>query len=202
MKIMLVDDDKIVLESLKTIIEAGGHIVTDAISEPVKAVSTFHRSKPDVVVMDIKMPEQDGITTAKAIYRAYPDAKILLLTTLNEEELITEAISLGVCGYILKENPAQILPAITAVGAGNMVFGTEIVDKIKLKKNQNFAPKELTDIEISITTLVAVGFNNKEIARELFLTEGTIRNYISTILKKLGLRDRTQLAVYYYKYIS
>ncbi|MBQ4282705.1 MAG: response regulator transcription factor, partial [Lachnospira sp.] len=130
----------------------------------------------------------------------------LLLTTFADDEYIIKAINLGAKGYILKQAFETIAPAINAVYNGQTVFGDEIMNKIPtlIQKHENvdYEAMGLTDKEFEIIKLVADGLNNKEIASELYLGEGTVRNYISTILEKLELRDRTQLACYYYKHFQ
>jgi len=141
------------------------------------------------------------------ILKNHPDARILLLTTFSDDEYIVKALKLGAKGYILKQNFDSIYPAITAVVNGQTVFGDEIMNKIpNLMTNEgggeSYAEFGLSEKEFNIIRLVADGLNNKEISEKLFLGEGTVRNYISTILEKLDLRDRTQLAVFYYKHFN
>ena len=126
------------------------------------------------------------------------NAKILLITTFQDDEYISSALSLGCKGYILKQNIEGIIPAINAVYSGNMVFDSKIVSSMQ-KHSTKSINIDLSDREKDILLLVAEGLNNKEIAEKLFLSEGTVRNYISIMLEKLSLRDRTQLAIYYYK---
>lgn len=169
---------------------------------------------PDVMLMDIRMQGMTGLEAAEKILAKYPDAKILLLTTFSDDEYIVKAISLGAKGYILKQAFESIAPALRAVNNGQTVFGTQIMDRIPhLFKADGKASSgtgqarfidamksyDISDKELSIIELVAEGLNNKEIADELYLSEGTVRNYISVILEKLQLRDRTQLACFYYK---
>jgi DNA-binding NarL/FixJ family response regulator len=127
----------------------------------------------------------------------------LFLTTFADDEYIIKALKIGAHGYILKQNFECIIPAVKAVHIGQYVFGEDIVSKLpellnKSEKN-SFASYGINDKELEIISLVAEGLNNKEIAGKLFLSEGTVRNYLSTILDKLNLRDRTQLAVFYFK---
>ena len=142
--------------------------------------------------------------TTEKILANYPQAKILLLTTFSDDEYIIKAIQLGAKGYILKQAFETIAPALISVYNGQTVFGNEIMDKIpSFIQKQMIASYEdfmLTEKEFELICLVADGLNNKEIASKLFLSEGTVRNYISTILEKLNLRDRTQLACFYYKH--
>ena len=135
------------------------------------------------------------------ILKEKPEAKILLLTTFSDDEYIVKALKCGVKGYLLKQDYASILPAIRAVCTGQTVFGTQIISRLpellERKSAFDYETYEITEKERAVMKLVADGKSNKEIAGEMFLSEGTIRNYISGILDKLNLRDRTQLAVFY-----
>ncbi|WP_352418585.1 response regulator transcription factor [Proteiniborus sp.] len=198
MNVIIVDDDHLVVNSLKTIVTASGIDVLAVGHNGMEAIKLYKEYSPDLILMDIRMEEMNGIEASKEILRIDTDAKILLITTFQDDEYISEALSLGCKGYILKQNIQGILPAINAVYSGNHVFDSKIVSSIQhhSKKNIN---TDLTDREFDILLLVAEGLNNKEIADKLYLSEGTVRNYISSMLEKLSLRDRTQLAIYYYK---
>lgn len=207
MNIIIVDDDKLVSLSLKTILEAQPDINVIAMGQNGReAIELYDLHSPDVLLMDIRMDIMNGLDAATTIIEKHPDAKILLLTTFADDEYIIKAINLGAKGYILKQAFETIAPAINAVYNGQTVFGDEIMNKIPtlIQKHENvdYEAMGLTDKEFEIIKLVADGLNNKEIASELYLGEGTVRNYISTILEKLELRDRTQLACYYYKHFQ
>lgn len=205
MRIVAVDDDQLVSLSLKTILEASGDIEILALgNNGAEAIQLYAKHKPDVLLMDIRMDTMTGLEAAEKILKDYPDAKILLLTTFSDDEYIVKAIRLGCKGYILKQAFDSISTALEAVYNGQTVFGDEIMTKIPTlmasgSGQVNYEEYNLSEKEFSIIKLVAEGLNNKEISSELFLGEGTVRNYISTILEKLDLRDRTQLAVFYYK---
>ena len=206
MNIIIVDDDKLVSLSLKTILEAQPDINVIAMGQNgLEAIELYDLHSPDVLLMDIRMDIMNGLDAATTIIEKHPDAKILLLTTFADDEYIIKAINLGAKGYILKQAFETIAPAINAVYNGQTVFGDEIMSKIptliQKQENVDYEAMGLTDKEFEIIKLVADGLNNKEIASELYLGEGTVRNYISTILEKLELRDRTQLACYYYKHL-
>lgn len=204
MKIVIVDDDKLVALSLKTIIEASGEVeIVGMGSSGADAISLYHQYKPDVLLMDIRMDGMTGLEAGSEILKDDTSAKILFLTTFSDDEYIVKALHMGAKGYILKQNFDSILPALQAVHNGQTVFGDEITNKLptlmKASSAPNFSQYDITEKEMEIIELVADGLNNKEIAESLFLSEGTVRNYLSTILEKLNLRDRTQLAVFYYK---
>lgn len=205
MNIIIADDDKLVCQALKTILEADGEIKVPAIGNNADdAVRLYKEYNPDIILMDIRMGEKTGIDAGKRIVAENPNAKILFLTTFADNEYIIEALRLGAKGYLLKQNFESIVPSVKAVYSGQNVYGDEIVARLpevtggEKKKNplENF---DLTERETDIIEKVAEGLSNKEIAEELFLGEGTVRNYLSIILEKLDLRDRTQLAIFYYK---
>ncbi|MBO4997652.1 MAG: response regulator transcription factor [Lachnospira sp.] len=206
MNIILVDDDKLVTSSLKMILETDSDISVQATGcNGTEAIALYEEQHPDVLLMDIRMEEMTGIVAAKEILNQYPDAKILFLTTFLDDEYIIDALKIGAKGYILKQDYETILPALKAVYSGQNVFGNEIISKIPDLMNQastfSYEQYDINEKEYSIIEGIANGLSNKEIADELFLSEGTIRNYLSIILEKLNLRDRTQLAIYYYKHL-
>lgn len=196
MKIILIDDDPIVLKSLETILKAYGHEILAKGYNGNQAIKLYEEHRPDLVLMDIRMEEKSGIEATEEILSKNKDAKILLLTTFNDEEYISKALSLGCSGYILKQNIDGLSSAIEAISKGQTVLDSEIVENIK-PKIKEVLDESLTKREIEILKYIAQGFNNKEIANILYLSEGTVRNYISVMLEKLNLRDRTQLAIYY-----
>lgn len=204
MKIMIVEDDAIVRMSLKTILSAKGHQIVAELGDGNGAVSLYQEKQPDVVLMDIRMPNKDGLQTSRELLQKDAHACILLLTTFNDEEYIIKALKLGVSGYILKQNYESLEASLQAAREGQKVYNTEIVEKIGqlLKKKPTSINHDLTGREVEIIELVAQGYNNKEISQTLYLSEGTVRNYISSLLNKLALRDRTQLAIYYYQYME
>ena len=206
MRIIAVDDDKLVAISLKTILEATGKVEVTALgSDADDAVRLYKEHKPDVALLDIRMGEVTGIDAAKQILALDPDARVLFLTTFSDDEYIVECLKIGAKGYILKQDFDDIVPALEAVMSGQNVFGSEVMTRIpklmagKRESGFDFEKYDISEREQEIMTLVAEGLSNKEIAAKMFLSEGTVRNYLSTLLEKLDLRDRTQLAVFYYK---
>lgn len=197
MKILMVDDDLLVLNALSTILGKSGFEIVLATTDSKKAVETYKESEIDVVILDIRMKEVNGVDVAIEILEYDKDAKIMLLTTFNDRDDIIRALNKGVLGVILKDNVASLIPAIESVSLGNKILDNEL----NLKNLFNTTKKDfelLTQKEIEILEQIANGLSNKEISEKLFLSEGTVRNYISGILEKLELRDRTQLAIYYY----
>ena len=192
----------LVSSALKTILEVNADVQVEGMgSDGKEAIALYERYRPDVLLMDIRMKDMSGLDASREILKAYPQAKILLLTTFSDDEYIVKALKYGVKGYLLKQDYNSILPALQAVQTGQTVFGTEIISKLpgllQEKKVYDWEAHEISEKELQVISLVAEGMSNREIAAELYLSEGTVRNYISNILEKLELRDRTQLAVYY-----
>lgn len=201
--LIIVDDDNLVCQALNLIVNASDNINVIATgNNGHDAVNLYRTHKPDVILMDIRMGDFTGLDAADEILRNDKDAKILFLTTFADEEYIARALRLGAKGYLLKQNFDSIVPSIIAVMNGQRVFGDEIISKlpdIYSSSAPDFSSYGLTERETEVVTKIADGLSNKEISDILFLSEGTIRNYISVILEKLNLRDRTQIAIFYYK---
>ena len=205
MNILIIDDDCLVTGALKTILETRENFHVQACGNDGKeAVSLYRKYRPDILLMDIRMKEMNGLDASAEILKQYPDARILLLTTFLDDEYIIKALKLGAKGYILKQDYKNIVPAILAISSGQTVFGNEIVCKIPslLEKKSvfDYSSYDISGRELEVIQLIADGHSNKEIASTLFLSEGTVRNYLSSILDKLNLRDRTQVAVFYYQH--
>ncbi|MBE5942440.1 MAG: response regulator transcription factor [Lachnospiraceae bacterium] len=205
MRIVLIDDDQLVCMSLKMILEADSDITVAAVgNDGAEALPLYKQHNPDVLLMDIRMKGMNGTDALAELVKEYPDAKVLFLTTFVDDEYIVKALELGAKGYIVKQNYENIVPALKAVHSGQNVYGTEVMEKIPdLMKNGDsfdYSAYDISEKEYEIITLVADGLSNKEIATNLYLSEGTVRNYLSSILEKLELRDRTQLAVFYYQH--
>ena len=204
MRVLVVDDDKLVAISLKTILEADGQLEVVGLGENGQdAVRLYRELAPDVLLMDIRMEGMSGLEAAECILNEDKAAKILFLTTFSDDEYIVKALNIGARGYLLKQDFEGIVPAVKGVAGGQSVFGGEVAGKLPVllsgKNAFSYSDYEISEKEQRIIELVAEGLSNREIAGRLFLGEGTVRNYISVILEKLGLRDRTQLAVFYYK---
>jgi len=204
MKVVVVDDDQLVCASLKTIIESEGDVEVVGLGHNgQEAIVLYKELKPNVLLMDIHMDVMTGLEAAGTILAEDKDAKILFLTTFLDDAYIIKALKLGAKGYIIKQNFESIVPSLKAVDTGQSVFGQDIVSKLPGLINnvdrQDQSIFDLSDKERELIDVVAQGLSNREISDALYLSEGTVRNRISVILEKLNLRDRTQLAIFYYK---
>jgi DNA-binding NarL/FixJ family response regulator len=204
MKVLIVDDDNLVAVSLKTILSSDSEIeVTGIGNDGTDAIRLYEEQQPDVLLMDIRMSGMSGLDAGSEILSKHNDARILYLTTFNDDEYIIKAISIGAKGYIIKQDFESIIPAVKTVYKGQSVFGNAITEKlpgiINKKKTFDYESFGITPQEKEIIEEIAKGLSNKEIADKLCLSEGTVRNYLSNILRKLDLRDRTNLAIFYYQ---
>ncbi len=198
-KVLIADDDIIVREGLKMIISSQEDMNISGEAENGNAALELARTaRPDVALLDIRMPECDGITAAEIMLSENLCAP-LLLTTFDEEDFILRALKSEICGYILKNSPAErIINAVRTVNSGGTVFQEDILKYVRDKINPSKGGEifsELTPRETEIVRLIAEGLTNQQIAERLFLSNGTVRNHISTILEKTGLEHRTQIAV-------
>ena len=205
MKIIIVDDDGLIRDSLKLLLGLEEDIeVIGTAKNGMEAFELCKENKPHIVLMDIRMPVMDGVLGTKFIKENFHDVKVVLLTTFKDDEYIREAVMNGAEGYILKnQSTDSIIETLRTVYNGNTVFEKDVVNVITgmIKEGKSKKPSDfnLSPREFEVLALIAEGLSNKEIAEKLFLGEGTVRNYITNILEKLELRDRTQLAIFYLK---
>lgn len=204
MRIVIVDDQQILRDGLKMILEEQeGYNVVATFKDGSEAVKYYAEYMPNIILMDVKMKEMDGVEATKRIKSIDKNIKILILTTFNEEEYIYNALKNGASGYILKDStPEEIIEAIETVNRGEAM----IQPKVAIKLINQFATKEsfeaendpldLTQRELEIVKHIGEGYNNKEISESMYISEGTVKNHITKILLKLDLRDRTQLAIF------
>ncbi|MCF6460299.1 response regulator transcription factor [Clostridium sp. Cult3] len=206
-KVLIVDDEKLIREGLKIILSTYEDIQVVGLREDGCAALDFCRENPvDIILMDIRMPKCDGVLGTKIIKEEFEDIKILILTTFSDMEYIQEALKYGASGYLLKDSSYDLIcEGIKAAIKGNIVVHPEIANKIlsNIPEEQK-AIKEaksygLTDRELTIIREMAKGHTNKEIGEKLYLSEGTVKNNITTILSKLNLRDRTQIVIFAFK---
>lgn len=212
-RVAIVDDDPIVCSSLSTILKATG---TAAIAwtacDGEIAVDRYEDDNPDVLLIDVQMPVMDGLTASRKIIDAHPNAKILILTTFADESYIAKALEIGTKGYLIKQDVSSVIPAVQSVMAGQVVMGAQVLQKLHVGNaspawndvSQAYKSEavqfpgrfaNLTERERDVLQLVAEGYDNREIAAKLFLSEGTVRNRISDILAKTNITNRTKLAV-------
>ena len=200
MKILIVDDDQLVCQSLKVLLsrEDDMEVIATA-NNGTEAIDCCQRLLPDVVLMDIQMPVMDGIQATKQIKNSWPNIRIMMLTTFQDEKNIRLAIIAGAEGYLIKSQEVQNMAhQIRALSSGMTVLAPDVLNKlVQQPTTEKF--DSLTPREKDILELVVEGLSNKEIAQELYISEGTVRNTLSVILEKLELRDRTQLAIRYWK---
>lgn len=205
-KVLIADDIPILRQGLRAIIQQDSELeVVGLASDGDEAYRLACETKPDVVLMDMRMPEYDGEYGTRKIKESFPEIKVLILTTFDDEENIGKAVSGGADGYLLKEMDNEtVIKSIKLVKDGISIFGSSAASAIQ-RRFTSGAPSggiytkqttPLTERELDIIRLIAEGLDNKEIASKLYLAEGTVRNNISKMLEKLSLKDRTQLAVY------
>ncbi|GKX29781.1 DNA-binding response regulator [Vallitalea longa] len=207
-RVLLVDDQDILLQGLSMILERENDIkVIGGVKNGEEAVKRCKRESIDVVLMDIRMPIMNGVEATREIKKHREDIKIIVLTTFNDDEYIFDSLKYGASGYLLKDAmPKEISEAIRTVYDGgtliNPAVATKVMDRFKEFASNEYESEsleqvnKLTDREKNICSLLAEGLNNREIADELFLSQGTVKNHITNILGKLNLRDRTQLAIF------
>ena len=208
-KVLIADDQELIRQSLQIVLDSRENLqVTDAVANGQEVVASVRREKPDVILMDIRMPKMDGVQCTKIIKEHYPQIKIIILTTFDDDEFVYNALKYGASGYLLKGISMDgLAAAIETVYSGQAMINPDIATKV-LKLFSRMAQAdysiqisesqvaELTKTEWKIIEQVECGYSNKEIAEKLSLSEGTVRNYLSNILNKLDLRDRTQLAIW------
>ncbi len=199
-RVIIADDVQMIRAGLKAVLgeDSGIRVVGEA-ADGREAYELAVRLRPDVVLMDMRMPDFDGGYGTKNIKEKVPGVKVLVLTTFDDKETVEKAVASGADGYILKEmDSEQIINSIRAVSGGISVFCNNIFDSIKKETALRQDPRsfDLTERETDFLRLICEGCDNKEIAAQLFLAEGTVRNGISRLLEKLGMKDRTQLAVF------
>lgn len=210
-KVLIADDIQILRQGLKAVLEQDRGIQVVTLAENGKeAYEKCAAYQPDVVLMDMRMPDYDGAYGIRSIKDRHPHVKVLVLTTFDDEETIDKAVSSGADGYILKEmSDEKVIASVKSVYAGISVFGSGVYQTMRSrleegKPSDGFSPQkpelDFTSREQEVIKLVAQGYDNKEIAAQLFLAEGTVRNQISKLLEKVELKDRTRLAVYAVKH--
>ena len=208
LKIVVADDEAMVRRGLRMLIEdeRGMEVIAEA-ANGREAVELARRKRPDLVLMDIRMPELDGLSAARQVLALAHPPRVLMLTTFDEDENVYEALRIGTSGFLLKASPPeQLLEAIKAVGSGNALIDPavtkRVIDAFKRQPGTGPPPSGLDDLtprELEVLRLIARGLNNAEIAAELVVSDATVKTHVNRLLMKLGLRDRTQAVVLAYE---
>jgi len=198
--ILIADDHVLLRQGLKQIIELEEDMkVIYQASDGEEAYEIAKKISPDIILMDINMPNINGIKAAKMLKNDNPKNKIMFLTIYNDKEYLMEALKIGVEGYILKDADSdELIKAIRTISNGGVYIHPSLVSEIE-NLDVDECKKELTDREMQILSLIAEGYSNKEIADKLFLSEKTVKNHVYNIFRKLDVKDRTQAAIYLLK---
>lgn len=205
-RLLLVDDQRLLRDGLRILLELEPDLeVVGEASSGVEALARYAEVRPDVVLMDIKMPEMDGVTATRELLIAHPDAKVVILTTFDDDEYVFDGIRAGALGYLLKAlSGAELADAIRTVAAGGALIEPSVARKVMAEfartpppsfPTPERLPDPLSEREIDVLRLLGHGLSNREIAGQLFLAEGTVKNYVSSAMQKLSVRDRTQAAL-------
>jgi DNA-binding NarL/FixJ family response regulator len=212
-KVLLVDDQNLIRQGLKALLELESDLeLVGEAENGEQAINLVAKLQPDVVLMDIRMPIMDGVAATREIQKRFAEIKVLVLTTFDDDEYVTAALQNGAMGYLLKDTPSEELAvAIRAVHKGYTQLGPGIVKKLLTQFSNTVPPQsplappslaELTPREKEVLRLIATGASNREIAQELYISEGTVKNHVTNILNRLDLRDRTQAAIFANAFLS
>jgi DNA-binding NarL/FixJ family response regulator len=205
-RLMLVDDQRLMREGLRTLLELeGGFEVVAEAGDGSTALEAYARTQPDVVLMDVRMPGMDGVEATRRLRQRWPEARIIILTTFSEDAYVFEGLRVGALGYLLKDvSGQQLAEAVRTVAAGGALIDPTVARRVLEEFARSVPParvpsagldEPLSGRELDVLRLLAGGLSNREIGRELHLTEGTVKNYVTGVLQKLGARDRTQAAL-------
>ncbi|MBU5674563.1 response regulator [Paenibacillus brevis] len=205
-RVIIADDNSFIREGMRIILNTYGDFeVLAAVADGAEAVDFCREHEVDVALLDVRMPNMNGVEATR-ILAEETKTKPLILTTFDDDEYIVDAVRYGAKGYLLKNNdPERICDAIRSVYHGHNVLQNVILDKLKLSLGENRQHEEspaidktlFTERELEVMSRIAKGLSNKEIAKELYISEGTVANYITSVLSKTSLEHRTQIAIYY-----
>lgn len=205
-KTLIVDDQEMVRAGLRMLLDVDPDIeVVAEAGNGIEAVASAARHRPDVILMDIRMPELDGLEATRRIFAADEDAKVLILTTFNHDDLVYEALRAGASGFVLKDDPPeQLIAAVRTIAAGAALLSPSVTRSLiahftKERREPRPATLEtLTSRELDVFRLIALGLSNAEIGRELFISDTTVKTHVTRLLRKLQVRDRAQAIVLAY----
>jgi len=206
-RVLLVDDQRLMRDGMRTLLSLEPDLtVVGEAGDGQEALAVALQQQPDVILMDIRMPRMNGVEATRAVRQALSGTKVLILTTFDDDELVMDALMEGASGYLTKDLPAEeIAAAVRKVQSGGVIMPPPIAAKVvaELGRRVSSAPAsapvtlgDLTEREVEVLRLLGQGYSNKEIAEALFITEGTAKNHVSSVIDKLGLRDRTQAALW------
>jgi NarL family two-component system response regulator LiaR len=197
-QVLLVDDHRVVRQGLRMFLSLDPEIeVVGEAANGEEALKLVGQLQPDVVLMDLLMPVMDGIESTKKIRKKFPDTEVIALTSVLEDASVVGAVRAGAIGYLLKDTDAdELCQAIKSAAAGQVQLDPKAAERLMREIRAPESPEKLTDREVEVLRLVAVGKANKEIANELFISETTVKTHVSNILMKLGVPSRTQAALY------
>jgi DNA-binding NarL/FixJ family response regulator len=204
-RLLIVDDQALFRESLHAFLglQAEFQVVGEA-ANGEQAISLAAALKPEVILMDVRMPGMDGVEATRRLHQTQPGSRVIMLTTFDDDEYVFEALRSGAVGYLLKDSPAdKLFEAVRAAARGESFLQPSVAAKVveefarlsKLSPPRQPLPEALSPRELEILRMVATGASNREIATRLFITEGTVKNHVTDILDKLGVTDRTQAAL-------
>ena len=205
-RLMIVDDQKLMREGLRTLLELeGGFEVVAEAGDGQAALDAYAELQPDVVLMDIRMPGMDGVEATRRLHEKWSNARVIILTTFNDDTYVFEALRVGALGYLLKDlSGHELANAVQTVANGGVLIDPSVARKVvaefarltpSARPINDGLPDPLTDRELDVLRLLAEGMSNREIGNKLSLTEGTVKNYVTNVLQKIGARDRTQAAL-------
>jgi len=205
-RLMIVDDQKLMRQGLRTLLELeGGFEIVAEAGDGQAALDAYAEFQPDIVLMDIRMPGMDGVEATRRLHEKWPNAHLIVLTTFNDDAYVFEALRVGALGYLLKDLSGQELAnAVRTVANGGALIDPSVARKVisefarltpPVRPINDGLPEPLTERELDVLRLLAEGLSNRQIGYKLSLTEGTVKNYVTNVLQKIGARDRTQAAL-------